>query len=160
MKTAKIIISILIVALATSSSAQWNQLKDRLFNAHIDHNVIAYTEVRDDVIIRETMVSGLPHSNAYRTGSVEMIYEKEVNMESWMSEAFDTELENELQMEEWMSESFETDEGALELESWMTLPFGQAEGEEELQLESWMSTPFTHTAQLKPAGNLVADTWE
>jgi hypothetical protein len=143
MKTTKIIISIFVIALATTTSAQWNQLKDHLFNAHIDHHVIAYTDVRDDVIIRERMVAGLPHSNAYRTGLVEMIYEKEVALESWMTEAFDTGLENELQIEEWM-----------------TLPFSLADSEEELQLESWMSTPFTHPGQLKPAANLVADTWE
>ena len=117
MKTAKIIISIFIVALATSTSAQWNQLKDRLFSSRYDHTVIAYTEVRDDAMVRERVVSG---TNYNYTGAVELIYEKEVDMESWMTEAFDSRLDSELQLEEWMRESFQPDEKALMMEPWMT----------------------------------------
>ena len=151
MKTTRIIISIAIIALASTTSAQWNQLKDRLLNDRYDQTAIAYTEIRDDVMIRERTVYGPANSHASHASSVDMIYEKELDMESWMTEAFDTGLEEELQLENWMTESFLPAEESLELESWMTRPFDQALGEEELQLESWMSTPFS---------NLVAANWE
>ena len=70
---------------------------------------------------------------------VEILYEENLQIESWMTTPFiSSVVEEELNIESWMTTPFNTniDEDRLKVESWMTAPF---EADEFIEMESWMS---------------------
>ncbi len=138
MKTTKLFLSIALVALTVTSFSQLS-LKDRLFSR--SNNEVAYftadykpesskienwmVDIRDwanSKVSRDTYVAPVV-SCTYMMDQVEIIYEDEIGLESWMTVPFETGLEDE----------------ELNLESWMTAPF---EAAEEIKIEEWMTAAF------------------
>ena len=71
-----------------------------------------------------------------------IVYEKELAMEDWMTTPFDWGLqEEELAVESWMEAPFESGilEPELAVEDWMTRPF---ELDGDIEIESWMTSHF------------------
>ncbi len=74
----------------------------------------------------------------------ETIYEKDLMLESWMTEVdvFNPSMDQEMELENWMTGTFEIEELEMDmsLENWMTEPFVSDEkfNEKELVLEDWM----------------------
>lgn len=138
MKTTKILISITLFALATTSFAQQNKLKDILFHSKSHVHSVAYTsetasfknwtaDLQGRLGQSHIKVTESPAiSKTYYASRVEVSYESESGIESWMSEPF----------------PIETAEQDLSIEPWMTVPFVSDMENEVLSLEPWMIKPF------------------
>jgi len=141
MKTTKIFLSIALVALTATSFSQLS-FKDRLFSKR-NHEVVCYTAdyKTESSKIENWMVDMSDWANSkisrsayqapvvfstYIVDQVEIVYEDELGLESWMTAPFESSVvENELVLESWMAEPFEIGfaEEEIEIEEWMTAVF-------------------------------------
>jgi hypothetical protein len=81
-------------------------------------------------------------SRTIHTSTVEVIFEEQLEVESWMTEPFEGGFDRKLEVESWMTKPFETSlEETIEVEEWMTSPFEIAL-EEDILVETWMTAPF------------------
>ena len=155
MKTTKIFLSIALVALATTSFAQRSSIKDRLFPNNTnqiefvtaDYNITESTRIENWVHDLHSWSSSKYSRNAYEAPEVsrtifleqvEVVYEENLELESWMTNTFECGLcEEEIFVESWMNTPFESRlvEEDLFLESWMVVPF---ESTEVSEVEDWM----------------------
>jgi hypothetical protein len=138
MKNARIIISIALVALATTSFAQPSNLKDKLFHNKTDIHPVVYTsetaglrdwksDLQDRLDHGHLRISGSPSvDRTFFFSQVEVIYENESGLEDWMSKPFE-------------STTYQED---LSIEPWMAKPFYSLTERDDLKLESWMAVPF------------------
>ena len=167
MKTTKIFLSIALVALTVTSFSQLS-LKDRLFSKR-NHEVVYYTadykaesskienwmvDMRDwaNSKISRSAYQAPIVSSTYIVDQVEIVYEDELGLESWMFAPFECDVcESELFLESWMTAPFESSvvENELVLESWMAEPFEIGFAEEELGIESWMTAPFEAAEEIE-----------
>ena len=162
MKTTKLILSIALVALTTTSFGQLSSIKERLFNKQnnkVEYITAEYSNNESSRI--ETWMHDL-HSWASNRASrtsfeapvvtraifiehVEVIYEEELGLENWMATPFECCVGDEvLSLESWMTTPFKSEfaEEELCMETWMVAPFESTIVDEELILESWMTAPF------------------
>lgn len=143
MKTARLIGSIALVALATVSYGQRLSIKEGVFGKQQREVKFVTADYRSNEASR---IEGWMHDLRSWSGNrntrnspdapivckimvtdrVEVICEEEMVLESWMEVPFESIMAEEV----------------LSLESWMTAPFESPALEEELVLESWMTTPF------------------
>ena len=79
------------------------------------------SQVQDRFTHKPNSEAGLPViSQTYYTEYVDVYYENDYSMETWMSTPFETmDLEEGIYLEKWMSTPFDTHE-ELEVEEWMT----------------------------------------
>jgi len=138
MKKTRIIVSIILVGLATTSFAQLSNLKDKLSHNKTNIHPIVYTsetagfrdwtsDLKGRLGQGHVKISESPSvTKTFSFSQVEVIYENESGLEDWMSVPFE----------------FTRDEEDLSLEPWMTKPFHSIAEIDELKLESWMATPF------------------
>ncbi len=131
-----------------------NKLKDRLFHGKSNVHSVVYTsetasfknwtaDLQGRLSQGYLRVTESPAvSKTYFVSHVEVIYESESGLESWMSEPF----------------PIETAEQELSIESWMTVPFASDMENEVLSLESWMGKPFINSADTE--GWVVAENRE
>ncbi|MCK5138007.1 MAG: hypothetical protein KAR19_19640 [Bacteroidales bacterium] len=157
MKTTKLFLSIALVALTATSFGQLS-LIDRLFSKR--HNEVVYytADYKAESCKTETWMVDLRDwannkvsrdayeapvvSITYIVDMVEVVYEDELGLESWMSAPFECDIcESEFLLESWMTTPFESSvvENELCLESWMTAPF---EAAEDIEIEEWMTAAF------------------
>ena len=155
MKTTRLLLSIILVALATVSFGQRSYRMERLSPDH-RQQVAHFTADRHAENSRIEIWTHNPHGRASKKVSydiseapvvasdfyfeqVEILYEENLQIESWMTTPFKSSVvEEELNIESWMTTPFNTniDEDRLKVESWMTTPF---EADEFIEMESWMS---------------------
>ena len=143
MKTTKLILSIALVALATTSFAQRSSFKERLFNKQNNQIEYVSAEYSNNESSRiESWMHDL-HSWASNRASRDA-YIAPVVTRTIVIEQADVVYEEELGMENWMATPFEStfDEEEICVETWMVSPFENTIVDEELILESWMTTPF------------------
>ncbi len=156
MKTTKLIFSIALLALGTISFGQRSFNIERLpsdqnhelahftsdgkiENSHIEfwmHDAQGWASEKVSFDVYETPVV----DRTIYVEQVEVLYEENLRLESWMTTPFECSVaEEELNIESWMVIPFETDitEDELNIESWMTTPF---ETGEEIEMEPWMTT--------------------
>lgn len=168
MKTRNLILSIILVALATTAFGQRPTIKERLFpnqNLQVEFITAGYSmetsrleSLRNDIRIwinnklsRKDYATPVVEATIFLEGA-DICYEEEQGVESWMVTPFKNNLgEKELYVETWMSTPFESNLGEEELyiEAWMTAPFEDTFTEEELILESWMTVPFVVEEQME-----------
>lgn len=162
MKTTRLIVSIALVALATTAFGQRSSLKERLFKKQ--KSEVEYISANYDSR-QEGRIEGWMHdlkswSESRNQGDasdaplvcrtilcaqVEVVFDEEIVLERWMGSAFESGLaEEELFLESWMAVPFESglSEEELCMEAWMAFPFEISAVDEELVLESWMTVPF------------------
>ena len=156
MKATKIILSIALVALATTSFGQLSSIKEKLFNKQ--SNEVKYITAdyksnsngrieswmhdlrswSSDRASKDTYVAPVV-IHTINIESADVVFEEELFLESWMTTPFKSSVaEEELNVESWMTTPFNTNiaEDRLKVESWMTIPF---ETDEFIEIESWMS---------------------
>ncbi|MEN8226528.1 MAG: hypothetical protein ABFS38_00130 [Bacteroidota bacterium] len=137
MKTTKLVLSITLVALATAAIGQRTFVLERLFPDRDHQEVILTSENQTECSRVEFWIHNLQGKSSkkvtwdvYETPTVtqtffveqvEVIYEEEVGLESWMSSPFES--------------SFAEED--IILESWMTIPFNEPE---VMEIEEWMTT--------------------
>jgi hypothetical protein len=145
MKTAKLVLSILGVSLATLSFGQLLSLQET--NRNMDLQMARIMEPQDEVLFYSTaynaengrimhwvhhdptssfysVTSNAPVvSRTYFHSAVKPLYEEVPVLETWMTIPFKSSLEDrELEVEDWMKIPFEAaefDEKELEIEPWM-----------------------------------------
>lgn len=161
MKTTKLILSIAMIALATTSFAQhifniervspkqYHQIAHFSADKNPENNQIEIwmhdLQGRASKKVSWDVYEAPDVTRTLFVEQVEVIYEEVLGLESWMTAPFESNLaEEELYVEPWMTAPFENDiaEEELFLESWMVAPFESNLAEEDLTLESWMTTPF------------------
>ncbi len=123
MKTTKLFLSIALVVLTANSFSQLS-FNDRLFSKR-NNEVANYTACynAESSKVSRDAYEAPEVSSPCIIAQVEVIYEDEIALESWMTAPFETGLEEE----------------ELSIESWMTAPF---EAAEEIEIEEWMTTAF------------------
>jgi hypothetical protein len=142
MKTIKILTATILLLVAASTFAQGEK------------DLFATVKYAGQLTRFETWVSGIHGrighhrqtgtdlpviSRTFYSDEMDVSYEKEDFIESWMAIPFEAPFsEDDLIMEAWMSQPFETDElsDAPILEEWMITPF---ETEELIPVEAWMT---------------------
>lgn len=156
MKTTKLILSIVLVALATAVYGQQTFSMERFFPSHTQQvqSFLAENHTENSRIEiwkhNPDGRSSLKTSwNVYESPMVartifveeaDVVYEGNLELEGWMIVPFEKELnEAELALEPWMAAPFETSkiETDLVVESWMTSPFESAE---VIEIEDWMTS--------------------
>jgi hypothetical protein len=163
MKIKGIVLSIILVLMTTAAFGQLSFLKDRLLGNHNKDIVFITVDYRTEEEcskIEEWMhdlktwageklnrdINEAPQAaRIIYLERLDVVYENELCLESWMTAPFETgTAEEDVSLESWMTAPFET--GAAEedvsLESWMTAPFETGAAEEDVSLESWMTAPF------------------
>lgn len=163
MKTTNILISTALVALATTSFGQPGSIKERLFPNRTEQVQFLTAEYVAESNPPENRGFDLYDrfnsnnddeyeapvvSRTIYTSNVEVIYESEIGLESWMALPFENIVtEEEMYLESWMTAPFDETvyEEELSLESWMIAPFEAEPAQDEIRLESWMSAPFEST---------------
>ena len=157
MKTKNLILGIALVALTATSFGQRSSIKERLFNKQ--NNQVEYSTA--DYSMNETSrieswmhdvrswASNRISRDTYKTPAVsqtifveriEVIYEDELHLESWMATPFESSIaEEEINLESWMATPFESSiaEEEITIESWMTTPF---EAAQDIEVEAWMTS--------------------
>ncbi|MCP4313747.1 MAG: hypothetical protein GY790_21040 [Bacteroidetes bacterium] len=97
--------------------------------------------IKDRISHNNTDEADLPIiSQTYYAEFVDVSYENESSIESWMTSPFEeVNFEENLYMEPWMSTPFQEEklQEELPLESWMTTPF---ETDELIKMENWMTS--------------------
>ena len=156
MKTTKLILSITLVAMATVAYGQRTSRIERV-SSNQDNQVAHFAaNVKGESSRFENWMHDLrgwasknASWNVYEAPVVartifaeqlEVIYEEELGIESWMATPFKSSLgEEELRLESWMTAPFETNftEEEPTIESWMIVPF---EEDEDIEIEDWMAT--------------------
>ena len=159
MKTRKILISTALVALATTSFGQLGSVMEKLFpnkSEQVQYHTVEYVAESDRPERGINLVNRIYHrdADAYEapvidrtiyTSNAEVMYESEIELESWMTMPFENMVtEEEMFLESWMTTPFEAAgyEKELSIEPWMTVPFEAVSAEDEIRLESWMTAPF------------------
>lgn len=156
MKTTKIILSIALVALGTSSFGQLRLIKERLFQKRnpqvemitVNHNYKEKSRVENWMYdLQGWTIRDSEETNenpviirTIRTNRVEVIYEQQMTLENWMTAPFEyRDLEENQEVESWMKTPFETGMTGMDLplELWMTTPFTN---DEIIEMEGWMAT--------------------
>ncbi len=160
MKTTRIFLSIIGIALATSAFGQFSFIKERISSQRQPQVAMYTADYKKDNSRIENWMYDL-HSWAtdkitkkeyeapevvytFKMVSAEVVYEEELGLESWMTTPFDSGVKEEvLEIESWMTTPFENAvyEQGIVLEPWMTVPFENSL-DEEIILESWMTAPF------------------
>lgn len=151
MKTTKLILSIALVALVTTSFGQLS-LKERIFpnrNQEVAYFTADYkTETSKIENWMHDLRSWAVERNSGNTSDTpvvlgtiklvqaEVVYEETMAVERWMSAPFGIGLAEE----------------ELDLESWMITPFSGSIAEEPIQLESWMASPFEANEEIEVEG--------
>ncbi|MEN8226529.1 MAG: hypothetical protein ABFS38_00135 [Bacteroidota bacterium] len=156
MKTTKLILSIALVALATTSFGQLSSNKERSFNKQ-NHKVKYLTTdycSKESSRIESWMhdLRSWSNNRAYRNTYIAPVVTRTIRIEQ-----ADVLYEEDLGLENWMTTPFEccvNDESGfaeeeLSMEIWMITPFESSNFEEELILESWMTTPFLGTEAME-----------
>jgi hypothetical protein len=161
MRTLKLFISIILVALATAAAGQKTSIKERL-NPSMNHELVyVNTEYRAESTKMEVWMDNVlnwfsprghnPYlegpevSMAFHFDRAEVIFETEPVMENWMTVPFYNEgSEENLETESWMTTSFINDleDSGPALEVWMTTPFERSLEEEVVTVEYWMVRSF------------------
>ena len=155
MKTTKLILSVVLVALATAAYGQRTFSLERYSPSHTQQvpSYLAENHTENSRIDIWRHNPGVRSSyktswNVYEAPLVartifveeaEVIYDENLSIEGWMIVPFEKELnEAELALEPWMAAPFETSTGEADLvvESWMTAPFESAE---VIEVEGWMT---------------------
>jgi hypothetical protein len=161
MKTAKWILGLGMITLASVTSGQFEELAGRILPRHsevntyftADYNHIDNSRIEDWMNDLHSWASDrfarkMEEPEVYMrifSRNIEVAYEEESTLENWMASPFETGIsENELIIESWMESPFEsgTIENELSIESWMVSPFESGTIENELFIESWMVSPF------------------
>lgn len=136
MKTTRITISTILIALASVTLGQQGFIKERIFSGSVRQT---------NYISNNYEYAALPASHTFYTTGTACIWEYDAGIENWMTVPFEnTVLEEGLAVEDWMTTLFENQvvEKDIVVEKWMTTPFEYETVEEDLCLESWMTTPF------------------
>ena len=155
MKTTKLILSIALVALATTSFAQhifniervspkqYHQIAHFSADKNPENNQIEIwmhdLQGRASKKVSWDVYEAPDVTRTLFVEQVEVIYEVVLGLESWMTAPFENDIaEEELFLESWMVAPFENTivDEELILESWMTTPFEVAE---VIELEEWMT---------------------
>jgi hypothetical protein len=156
MKKAKILLSIIGIALATSVFGQLSFIQEKISSLRKPQVAIFTADNQKKSYRLEQWMYDL-HSwatdkvarNEYEAPAVvytrviehaDVVFEEELGLEEWMTAPFvSSVVEEEMILESWMTTPFEhnLDEEII-LESWMTTPF-ENNLDEEIILESWMT---------------------
>lgn len=124
MKTTKALFTAILVLMTLGLYAQTEQ--DLFVSVEYSEQLNRFetwvSQVHDRFTHMPTREAGLPViSQTYYTEYVDVYYENDYSMESWMSTPFETmDLEEGPSLEKWMLTPFETEE-ELEVEEWMTV---------------------------------------
>lgn len=138
MKATKIILSIALVALATTSFGQLSSIKEKLFNKQSNEVKYITADYKSNANGRiESWMHDLRSWSSDRASGD--TYVAPVVIHTINIECADVVFEEELFLESWMAAPFENNlmDEALSLEAWMTTPF---EAAEEIEMEHWMAT--------------------
>jgi hypothetical protein len=148
MKTIKLIFSIALLALATSSFSQRafssKEIKGEFVQVSYSSENSGFSYKLSDYLGKfkrsETLAYHEPMVYmSYSSGMADIVYEEPYSIESWMASPFESSLyEAELSLESWMTSPFDyyVAEAKLKVEQWMTIPFEVADLTE---MESWMT---------------------
>ncbi|MBN2698989.1 MAG: hypothetical protein JXR52_09190, partial [Bacteroidales bacterium] len=127
-RTRRIIVgSILLLALSINSSGQ---LKDFSKNLVEYFKERFYPKADEEMLFRPAAyfveVEYAVTSNISRTiltANLEIVYEEEIDVETWMNAPFGNTIEESVEVEAWMTAPFEVAfEEPVEVEAWMTAP--------------------------------------
>ena len=135
-KTKTLILSIALVALATTSFAQLSSIKDRLFNKQSEKVVYITADYKTNETSRiESWMHDLRSWSTNRNSRD--AYVAPVVAQTFIIENADVVYEEDLGMENWMTTPFDSNvaEEEISLESWMTAPFAV---KQVIKVEEWM----------------------
>ena len=159
MKTTKnLILSIALVALATTSFGQLPSIKDRLFKKQKNQVEYITAEYSNENSRVENWMHDLRSWSSDKASKD--AYVAPVVTSSFIIENVEVVYEEELGLEIWMTNSFECSgtEDALFLEAWMEAPFANNQIDESLNIENWMIIPFEVTESIEMESWMTA-TW-
>jgi len=166
MKTTKLTISILLVAIATTGYGQIlgfeNQallegIKNRLFpnrNQDVEYITVNYMDepgrIENWMSDLNSWAIDLVSKEAYEAPAisrtitvdrVEVVFESDPVVESWMNAPFESAVREDVAVEGWMAAPFEAAlEEDVAVEDWMTAPFEAGLVEEDVAVEEWMTS--------------------
>lgn len=175
MKTIKLTVSIVLIAMASVAVGQKTSFKERLF-PNMNHEVVfVNTDYEAESNRMEMFMDNVlnwfsPRGNnpyfeipkvsmTYYLDHAEVIFETEPVMENWMTVPFDNQFcEEVLELESWMTSSFTNDleDSGPALEVWMTTPFETSLEEEMVTIENWMTQPFDNDLSEE---SLILEEW-
>ena len=149
MKTFNLIISIALLALATTASSQRSisSKEDQAKFVNVSYTIENSTIANKiggflDKFSRPQKAPSIESvfSMSFTMDQPDVVYEEAYTIESWMTAPFKYFIsEVDMDLESWMTSPFncKVSEADLPIESWMTAPF---EAAESIKVESWMTS--------------------